>query len=139
MTPTTVCMLDGGTHELRALLSEANHKQRKGEGYLSVGLTLTPRDTAGAGRNLCRLATRGCGQACFAGYDRMAWPQNKRAAVARSRLLAECPAAFLEMLKADLGRAARRAARLRVPLVCRLNVVSDVPFEREMPCLFADF
>jgi hypothetical protein len=132
-------MPDGSTHVLTRLLSQANHKQEKGEGFLSVGLTLTPRATGRSGRSLCPFATRGCAAACFADYDRLAWPQNKRVAVARTRLLAQDLDLFFAMLMADLTRESTRANRLGIPLVCRLNVVSDVPFERECPELFTRF
>jgi hypothetical protein len=135
----TVAMPDGSTHELTRLLSHANHKQAKGVGYLSVGLTLTPRATARAGRTFCSFATQGCAAACFADHDRLAWPHNKRVAVARTRLLIQNREMFLGMLTNDLIREAARAERLDVRLVCRLNVVSDVPFEQEFPELFARF
>jgi hypothetical protein len=53
--------------------------------------------------------------------------------------LAHNPERFLALLMADLARQRTRAERLGVQLVCRLNVVSDVPFEREFPSLFASF
>jgi hypothetical protein len=134
-----VPMPDGSIHVLTTLLSRANHKQEKGYGFLSVGLTLTPRATGRSGRSLCPFATRGCAAACFADYDRLAWPQNKRVAVARTRLLAHEPELFFALLVADLTRESARAVRLGVRLVCRLNVVSDVPFEREFPWLFPRF
>jgi hypothetical protein len=132
-------MPDGSTHVLTRLLSPANHKQAKGVGFLSVGLTLTPRATGRAGRTLCSFATPGCARACFADYDRLAWPRNKRVAVARTRLLTRNPEMFFVLLMDDLARESARAERLGVPLVCRLNVVSDVPFEREFPALFTRF
>lgn len=134
-----VAMPDGSMHVLTQLLSKANHKQAKGAGYLSVGLTLTPRATGCAGRTLCPFSTPGCAAACFADYDRLAWPLNKRVAVARTRLLAHNPEMFFLLLLNDLARENARAERLGVSLVCRLNVVSDVPFERELPALFARF
>jgi hypothetical protein len=132
-------MPDGRPHVLRTLLSAANHKQEKGIGYRSVGLTLTPRATAHSGRNLCPFATPGCARSCFADYDRLAWPQVKRAAVARTLLLARDPETFRALLRADLVRERAAAGRAGVPLVARLNVVSDVAWEREDPGLFADF
>jgi hypothetical protein len=134
-----VSLPDGSTHVLTKLLSQANHKQAKGVGFLSVGLTLTPRVTGRAGRTLCPFATPGCAAACFADYDRLAWPKNKRVAVARTRLLAKDPELFFNLLVADLARESTRAERLGISLVCRLNVVSDVPFEREFPSLFTRF
>jgi hypothetical protein len=132
-------MPDGSTYELRRLLSEANHKQQKGQGFLSAGLTMTPRATGRSGENLCPHATRGCSRSCFAGYDRMAWPQNKLAAVARTILLASAPAVFLIMLYRDIRLLLNKAARLGAPLVVRLNVVSDVAFEGRLPGLFTEF
>ncbi len=135
----SVAMPDGTTHVLTTLLSKANHKQAKGAGFLSIGLTLTPRATGRAVRSFCSFATQGCAAACFADYNRLAWPQNKRVAVARTRLLAQNPEMFFVLLVNDLLRESGRAERLGVRLVCRLNVVSDVPFEREYSALFVRF
>jgi hypothetical protein len=136
--PVTVMMPDGRPHILKTLLSAANHKQEKGIGYRSVGLTLTPRATAHSGRNLCPFATPGCARSCFADYDRLAWPQVKRAAVARTLLLARDPDTFRALLRADLASEHAAAGRAGVPLVARLNVVSDVAWEQEFPGLFAE-
>jgi hypothetical protein len=136
-TSVTVQMPDGRPYILKRLLSAANHKQEKGEGYCSVGLTLTPRATGRSGRNLCPFATRGCARSCFADFDRLAWPQVKRAAVARTLLLSRQPECFQAMLRADIARALAHARRW--PLVVRLNVVSDVAWERECPRLFGEF
>jgi hypothetical protein len=135
--PVTVTMPDGQPYILKTLLSAANHKQEKSAGYRSVGLTLTPRATGRAGLNLCPFATRGCARSCFAGFDRLAWPQVKRAAVARTLLLARHPELFRALLKADIARELALAGD--VPLVVRLNVVSDVAWERKFPELFAEF
>src|SRR3954447_21354280 len=99
-SPVMVPMPDGQPYIVKKLLSAANHKQEKGKGYLSVGLTLTPRATGRSGRNLCPYATRGCAASCFADYDRLAWPQNKRAAQARTLLLARDPQTFIALLRA---------------------------------------
>jgi hypothetical protein len=130
-------MPDGQPYLLKSLLSAANHKQEKGVGYRSVGLTLTPRATGHAGRSLCPFATPGCARSCFADYDRLAWPKVKRAAVARTLLLARDPGQFQAILWADLARELAQAGGL--PLVARLNVVSDVAWERECPGIFTDF
>src|SRR3954447_19074545 len=111
-SPVMVPMPDGQPYIIKSLLSKANHKQEKGMGYLSVRLTLTPRATGRSGRNLCPHATRGCALSCFADHDRLAWPQNKRAAVARTLLLARDPARFLALLEAELAAEARRGLPL---------------------------
>ena len=136
-SPVMVTLPDGQPYMIKRLLSAANHKKQKGEGYCSVGLTLTPRATGRAGRNLCPFATKGCAGSCFADFDRLAWPQVKRAAVARTLLLGRDPEVFQAFLKADIARELALAGRIR--LVARLNVVSDVAWERECPWLFAEF
>jgi hypothetical protein len=130
-------MPDGQPYIIKTLLSAANHKQAKGDGYCSVGLTLTPRATGRSGRSLCPFATKGCARSCFADFDRLAWPQVKRAAVARTLLLSRQPEHFQAILRADIARKLAHAGRR--PLAVRLNVVSDVAWERECPGLFADF
>src|SRR5262249_49108722 len=110
--PVTVQMPDGQPYILKTLLSAANHKQEKGVGYRSVGLILTPRATGRAGRNLCPFATKGCARSCFADFDRLAWPQVKRAAVARTLLLGRHPDLFQAMLRADIARELAHAGRL---------------------------
>jgi hypothetical protein len=130
-------MPDGQPYIIKKLLSAANHKQEKGAGYRSVGLTLTPRATGRSGRNLCPFATRGCAGSCFADFDRLAWPQVKRAAVSRTLLLSQRPECFQAMLRAEISHEVAHAGPR--PLVVRLNVVSDVAWEREYPWLFADF
>ena len=130
---------DGTEYRLTTLLSRANHKQIKGREYLSVGLTLTPRDSGGSGRNLCPFASAGCAATCLANSDRLAWPASKRAALARTLLLARNQERFRSMLVSELRRAEVRANGKGVPLVVRLNVVSDVPWERRWPGLFDAF
>jgi hypothetical protein len=138
-SPVMVTLPDGSPYIIKRLLSSANARQRRGYGYVSVGLTLTPRATGRSGRNLCPYATRGCAASCFADYDRMAWPKNKKAAVARTLLLASDPDRFIAIVKADIAREEIGAGVAGVPLVCRLNVVSDVAWEREHPVLFHEF
>jgi hypothetical protein len=56
--------------------------------------------------------------------------------VARTLLLAEHPDVFRAMLRADIARELAHAAPL--PLAARLNVVSNVAWEREFPELFPE-
>jgi hypothetical protein len=132
-----VRMPEGQPYRIKRLLSAANHKQEKGVGYRSVGLILTPRATGRAGRTLCRFATRGCAASCFADFDRLAWPHVKRVAVARTLLLVRQPELFRQILETEFARMQAEATEL--PLVARLNVVSDVAWELEFPRLFNRF
>src|SRR5262249_7654 len=109
--PLTGPLPHGRPHVPKTPLSAANHKHGKGFGYRSGGLVLPPRATAHAGRNLCPFATPGCARSCFADFDRLAWPQVKRAAVARTLLLSRRPDWFETVLRADLAREHAAAGR----------------------------
>jgi hypothetical protein len=68
-------------------------------------------------------------------------PSRLTATPASSRRQVYClrRQAFIAILRAGLAREEAQARRARLPLVARLNVVSDVAWEREHPALFAGF
>lgn len=59
--------------------------------------------------------------------------------VARTLLLARDPDQFRAMVLYELQQALEQADERGVPLVCRLNVVSDIRWEREWPELFIEY
>lgn len=63
----------------------------------------------------------------------------KRAAIRRTHLLVNDPKRFQSLLIRELQHEVKVARKRGLPVVCRLNVVSDVPFEREFPAIFAEF
>ena len=129
--PVTVPMPDGEPYIIKSLLSAANHKQEKGVGYRSVGLTLTQRATGHAGETCARsppLAVPAPVSPISTGW------LGRRSSAWRWRctlLLAQHPELFRAILKADLARELAKAAS--EPMVARLNVVSDVAWETGMP------
>lgn len=105
----------------------------------TYGLMLTPETGAGMhdGRpiNLCPAASRGCAAECLntAGKGRMSAVQ--RARLARTLFLLSNPTEFGWLLIDEIARAERKHGRILV----RLNVVSDIRWERVAPAMFALF
>lgn len=97
----------------------------------TYGLSLAPADMAGD-LNLCTWSTPLCRAACVlvtAGKGTL--PSVQAARVLKSRFLAEHPRAFVTILRAELERAVRKHGRI----VARLNVASDLRWERIAPFL----
>lgn len=138
-----VTMPDGTHYQVQTLLTHgnANHKMAKssaaGRGYLTYGLSLAPSDTSGY--NVCARASVGCRVAClfYAGHG--TFPSVQRGRIAKTRLFFQNRPAFLATLHAELHRARRNAERRGQRLAVRLNVVSDLPWERIDPSIFTTF
>jgi len=112
------------------LLSKNNVKLIKGEkfGYLTLGLSLAPASSSG--KNLCPNASAGCIAACLfsAGMGRFENVRNAR--IAKAKFFNDNRAAFLAQLETEITAGIKRAAKLGKTLAIRLNVVSDVAWER---------
>ena len=120
------------------LLSTANPKIQKGAklGYLSFILHLSPADVAGAG-NTCPKATAGCKAACLntAGRGGMFTPEQgtntiQEARKRKTRAFFADKQAFAEVLKADIRKAIKYAAKQGLTPVFRLNGTSDISWEK---------
>ena len=129
-----------GTWDSRRPLLSANSKLRKGfKRFRAIGLAMAPWKFAGKG-NLCGAASAGCIDACnglWAGMN--VTPSTRFALIGRARLYMEFRALFLRKLREELANFERLCIRTgRVPAV-RLNVSTDIPWERVAPGLFAEF
>lgn len=112
------------------LLSKNNAKLVKGEklGYLTLGLSLAPHTMSGV--NLCPHASKGCAAACLfsAGMGRF---ENVAAArIAKAKFFNEKQFDFLAQLEKEIAAGVKQAAKLGKKLAIRLNVLSDVAWER---------
>ena len=112
------------------LLSTVNTKIRKGEslGYLTFGLSLAPSWLSGF--NTCAMASEGCAAACLntAGMGKFSNVQAAR--IAKTRWFFEAREAFMAQLVKDVKAAIRKAEKLGMVPVFRLNVVSDIVWEK---------
>jgi len=104
-------------------------KQSKQLGLDPVGLSLAPFNISGAG-NVCPFASPGCSAVClhYAGRGQMSNVQLAR--MAKTTFWFADRAGFLELLSRDLERAESRARKKGLWPVARLNVFSDIPWER---------
>lgn len=111
--------------------AESNRKLIKsiGYGYLVSGLSLRPADLSGF--NVCPWATKSCKAACVlehAGRGNM--PNVRDARDRKTVRLFEDRQGFLADLHKDLGALERRAEKLGLVALVRLNVASDIAWER---------
>lgn len=119
------------------LLTEANVKVRKGEkvGYYSVILHLAPSTVSGY--QVCPQASLGCIATCLntAGRGGMFKTGATTNAIQECRkrrtvMFFEQREQFMTLLEADIVHAEKRARKLGLTLVVRLNGTSDLPFEK---------
>ncbi|EMI47393.1 hypothetical protein RRSWK_00124 [Rhodopirellula sp. SWK7] len=110
---------------------DSNTKTRKNVGYLSCGLSLSPHKSIGIG-NVCTDASAGCVAGCLDGqglasvYARIGYARK-----ARSILWFLERQWFLDTVARDIGRWERKAERAGLELCARLNVFSDIAWERQ--------
>lgn len=139
----TVKLPDGTSYDVKSLLADgdSNTKTRKSDfsdaGYLTYSLSLSPSDTSGY--NTCASASPGCRAACLftAGMGR--FDMTKRARIAKTLAFFEQRKTFKAMLFKELASARKKAIKLKQRLAVRLNVVSDIIWEKIFPDLFTEF
>lgn len=140
-----VLMQDGTLYNVRELLGKAesnvklSKSEKAGKNIMTVGLSLAPAHASGF--NLCTSASKACVNACLftAGMAQLNPRMILPARIAKARMLRLHKDDFISRLRFELGKAVIRAARKDMELYVRLNVVSDVMWEREFPTLMPDF
>ena len=105
-------------------------KQAEQLGVLPFALSLAPSTAAGAG-NVCPFASAGCSAVClnYSGRGRMSVIQRARS-LKTQFWFADRPG-FLELLSRDLEKVCRLAERHGRLAAARLNVFSDICWERK--------
>ena len=98
-------------------------------GILPFCLSLAPFDVSGLG-NVCPFASPGCSAVClnYAGRGQMSKVQQAR--IQKTRFFFSDRQGFLQLLTADQARAQNLADRQGKQAAVRLNVFSDLPWER---------
>ncbi|TWT91626.1 GP88 family protein [Neorhodopirellula pilleata] len=118
--------------EVHALLAsgDSNTKTRKNVGYLSCGLSMSPHQSVGFG-NVCTDASPACVAGCLNAQGLASvFETIGYARKARTVLWYLARDWFLETLARDVERWQRKAERKGLELCARLNMFSDIPFER---------
>lgn len=112
------------------LLTYKNTKLEKGGHYLIAGLSLAPHTTV-AKKSLCPKSTPGCRKLCIygSGYA-MAFPAVKKSRIQKTKFFLTNQKEFIGRLKKELKSHAKKAKNLRLKPACRLNVYSDIAWEK---------
>lgn len=136
-------MPDGSSYKVGTLLGkgDSNFKLSKsdnsGKGYLTYGLSLAPAKSSGY--NTCPNASPGCAAACLFTAGMGVFKNVQAGRIAKTKAFFEHRAEFISRLKTELVSANKRAKKLDKQLAVRLNVLSDIKWEKVCPSLFSDF
>ena len=112
------------------LLTTANAKIRKGEkiGYKTFGIHLAPASLSGF--NVCKDASLGCTASCLNTAGMGAFSNVQLARIEKTRLFFKNKTIFLVILWEEVERAIRSASKKNLTAVFRLNLTSDLPWEK---------
>jgi len=111
---------------------DTNAKTVKGQksGFLTGILYLAPADTI-QGLNLCPTASvAGCRSACLYSAGRGAFSNVQKARIAKTLRFANDRAAFMSDMVRDIASLVRKASRMELVPLVRLNGTSDIRWER---------
>jgi hypothetical protein len=126
----------GRPHVLAGERSNAKLAKAGGRGWQTWGLSLAPAKSAG-GPTVCPNATPGCMRFCVSGSgNAIAFRNVAEGRRKLTRLLRDYPAAFCRVLIQDVLDASARASSSGDGCAIRLNVFSDIEWERVLPVLF---
>lgn len=125
------------------LLSGNTKLSKSGEEYLLAGLSLAPHTYGYEGRvkmkNVCPNATPGCIASCVLHWaGRTVMSEVRNAAARRKELFFKDRPEFIRQLKEDINRVRTQAQKHNQKPFIRLNVGSDIEWERICPELFTE-
>lgn len=112
------------------LLTTANAKIRKGEkiGFKTFGIHLAPASLSGF--NVCKDASAGCAASCLNTAGMGVFSNVQRARIEKTRLFFKNKVAFLAQLIKEITAAIKSAEKQNLTAVFRLNLTSDLPWEK---------
>lgn len=112
------------------LLTTSNTKIKKGEklGWLSFGIHLAPASLSGF--NVCKDASAGCAAACLNTAGMGVYSTVQAARIAKTRLFFSDKSAFMSQLVKEITSAVKSAAKKQMNPCFRLNLTSDLPWEK---------
>lgn len=119
---------------------DTNHKTIKGQklGFLTGILYMAPARLSG--RQLCAMSdVAGCAKACLNTAGRGAMTINQLSRLRKALFFAQYPEKFKELLRHDIDILLRKAQRMDLIPLVRLNGTSDIRWEIFDPDLFLDY
>ena len=134
---------NGESYTVKSLLAngDSNTKMAKSNeasvDFLTFGLSLSPAKESGY--EMCASRSAGCTKACLYTAGMGVYQNVKDARVAKTIAFMEHRTTFYNMLYKELQSARRKATKQGKKAAVRLNVVSDVQWEKVFPDLFVQF
>jgi hypothetical protein len=117
-----------GYRQLLSVGTDAKTIKGNKYGYLTGIMYLAPANESGV-MNVCTSSTAECRKFCLYNSGRaMAFPEIKRARIAKTRLLHRDRKLFLECLRYDIHALYRTAAVKEMTPTVRINGTSDLPW-----------
>ena len=112
------------------LLTTSNTKIKKGEklGFMSFGIHLAPAKLSGF--NVCKDASKGCAAACLNTAGMGVYSTVQKARIEKTKLFFSDKPTFLAQLKKEISAAIRKAEKNEMIPCFRLNLTSDLPWEK---------
>lgn len=112
------------------LLTTSNTKIKKGEklGFMSFGIHLAPAKLSGF--NVCKDASKGCAAACLNTAGMGVYSNVQKARIEKTKLFFSDKPTFLAQLKKEISAAIRKAEKNEMIPCFRLNLTSDLPWEK---------
>jgi hypothetical protein len=92
-----------------------------------------------SGHQTCASASKGCAAACLNFSGNGSYPSVQASRIAKTVAFFTQRQAFLRMLKREIRNAVRLCVRIKKIPVIRLNVMSDLMWEKITPELFTSF
>ena len=119
---------------------DSNTKLRKnGAAFETLGLSLSPHKSAGLG-NLCTHASSGCIASCLNEQGLASvFDAIKEARKRRTEIFYRDREWFIGRLKTEIANRCKLAKKRGTRVAVRLNVFSDVIWDRVAPSIFTDF
>lgn len=113
-----------------AILNQGNSKTRKGEkfGYKTFGIHFAPASLSGY--NVCQWASDGCTDACLNTAGRGAMSTVQVARIKKTLRFFKDKQGFMSDLFKEVRKAIRKAEKANQIPVFRLNLTSDIPWEK---------
>ena len=133
----TVKLPTGEYYNVKTLLADGDSNaklsksDKSGKGYLTFGMSLAPANVSGY--QVCASSSPGCRAACLytSGHGKAKTVQTAR--IAKTIAFFEHREQFRNMLELELLAANRKAKKQDKIAAVRLNVVSDVMWEKQFP------
>ena len=120
------------------LLNGGNYKTSKGEsfGWKTYGLHLSPFNISG--NNVCPNASAGCASACLNTAGRGAMRNVQEARIRKTQFFFNDREGFLRQLFKEIKSSIKSATRKQLNSCFRLNLTSDIAWERYIIPAFKD-